>query len=400
MQHNLRCLAISRVSLFPPEHGGAKNLLSILQSLRNSGAECHVLVKLRPHDLPEAERFAGQREANLLTHHEGISYEGISTEERNFVKAVEEKIESFHPDYFFLADDGLDNSEDLFRIGAQSGRLVFLAQTIHCLPFGPYSMLRSSGILESLRKAKNIIAPSQFVQTYIRDHAGLESQVYYPHVFGNGLFPKLGNFDNPYITMINPCTWKGSSIFLDIVKARPHVKFAAVPTWGAQETLLKELSTLPNLTLLPETKNIDEIFEKTRLLLTPSLCQEAFGLVSTEALLRGVPVVASDLAGLRESTLGICPLIPVKALSFDTPAPEGVFPPFGWQPTENAIAPWLEAIDQILQDRTHYEEASKKAQAVAASFVERISQTSFYSVITTPKTDPLTALRGAGSRGR
>ena len=43
----------------------------------------------------------------------------------------------------------------------------------------------------------------------------------------------------------------------------------------------------------------------TRILLVPSLWGEAFGLVVVEAMLRGIPVLASNVGGLVEAKLGV-----------------------------------------------------------------------------------------------
>ena len=55
---------------------------------------------------------------------------------------------------------------------------------------------------------------------------------------------------------------------------------------------------------MPNPRNIDEMLRATRILLMPSLWYEGFGLIVMEAMLRGIPVVASDSGGLREAKAG------------------------------------------------------------------------------------------------
>lgn len=387
-----RVLAISRVSLFPAEHGGAKNILSILSDLAQGGVECRVLVKLHP-DSPTKIRFAGQHPSSLKTKivtknseiqwtHKQVSYIGVPGNDKALAQRTQEEMESFSPDSILLCDDGLEDSVDLFEAAASKPeKLVFLAQTIHCLPFGPYSISKSERVSELIRNAKRMIAPSRFVQQYIEKHHGGEAVVYYPKVFGNPPFSNLGSFTNKYITMINPCPWKGSSIFLKLVKSRPDLQFAAVPTWGTTTALLDEMNNLPNLTLLPETTQIDEIFKDTRILLTPSLCQEAFGLVSPEALLRGIPVIASNLGGLRESTLGVCPLVDVNELSFNQPFSTQDHPQMGWIEPENPVEPWSIEIDRILSNQSTYDQISKTAKRTAEIFHHQVARQSISQLI-------------------
>lgn len=382
-----RVLIASHASLFPPEHGGAKNIRHIVEGLARSGVDCRVLVKLHP-PVPNRIRFAGQHKSGLTDfgatqswNHLGVTYFGVEGESADLARATGEQIQSFNPDAVFVCDDSLDDGQGLFEVAAESGRLVFLAQTIHCLPFGPYSMKSSDPIAVALRKAMKIIAPSHFVKTYIETHLGKPATVYYPDVFGMPPFSRVGNYKNRFITMINPCPWKGSSILLNLARRRPDLEFAAVPTWGATEPILDELRALPNVTLLEETPRIDEIFAQTRVLLVPSLCQEAFGLVSPEALLRGVPVVASDIAGLRESTLGAAALIPVKPLPFDGARDGSDHTKFVWTEPENPIDPWSDAIDRILDDEETYADISARGLLAAESFVSELGKRHFSELL-------------------
>jgi hypothetical protein len=383
-----RFLVTTRVSLFPPEHGGAKNIRHLVTTLTAAGVECRVIGKLQNFSEPK-QRFAGQHwedlkaasaqfdlwdEKALTWTDRGAHYEGVIGDRDHLALRSKECLRDFDPDVFLLCDDALDDGRALFQLAAESQRFAFLAGTIHCLPFGPFSMTPSETIAGYIRKARTIIAPSVFVKNYIQRHLGRTAKVYTPSVFGKAPFPWLGRYSNPYITIINPCPWKGSSIFLSLVKARPDLQFAAVPTWGTTPPLIEELRALPNVTLLAETPNIDRIFAQTRILLAPSLCQEAFGFVSPEALLRGVPVVASDIAGLRESTLGEAALIAVKPLSFDHP-PQGEDPSlFEWNEPENDIKPWSDALDRILASESTYREKAQRGKTAAENFVKALEE--------------------------
>ncbi|MBI3507599.1 MAG: glycosyltransferase family 4 protein [Proteobacteria bacterium] len=393
-----RVLISSHTSFFPPEHGGAKSLRHVAESLAQSGVRVRVLIKMHP-PLPERIRFAGQFSAELESFrgqfeswqpagphggpawtHRGVEYAAVAGESADLARASRGELESFAPDGFFLSDDSPEEGLDLFQVAADSGRFVFFAQTIHALPFGRYSIKPSEKAAAAIRKAVKIVAPSRFVQQYIQSNLGKDAVLLYPNVFGKPPFPSLGRFTNKYVTMINPCAWKGSSIFLKLARRRPEVAFAVVPTWGTVPPILEELKALKNVTLLPETPRIDDIFAQTRLLLTPSLCQEAFGLVSPEALLRGVPVVASDIAGLRESTLGVAALVPVVPLPFSAP-PDKPFPFVDWQEPENDVEPWSRAIDRILATEEGYKALSVKGREAATRFVEGLQARSVLDVV-------------------
>jgi glycosyltransferase involved in cell wall biosynthesis len=367
-----------RVSMFPPEHGGAKNFRHILKALTQEGVECRVVVRLKPA-AGGPPRFAGQKAADLPAEHEGVRYMGTPGAE--MARKLAQEIETFMPDAVILSDDPVDDGDELFAAGAASGRLVYFGQTVHFLPFGPYSVMPSAAVTASLTQAAKVVVPSAHVKAYVEEHLGKTPVIFHPPVFGEGPFPVLGHQDNDFVTMINPCPWKGSSIFLKIARARPNVAFAAVPTWGATPELLDELRALPNMTLLPQTQDVDEIYARTRVLLAPSLCQEAFGLVSPEALLRGIPVVASDIAGLKESTLAAATLIPVIPLPFSRPREDHDHGKFKWEEPDNDVGPWLAALDALLTRPRLYEETARVGKNRAEKFVRALSKTSARNLI-------------------
>ncbi|PNH07561.1 hypothetical protein TSOC_005993 [Tetrabaena socialis] len=57
--------------------------------------------------------------------------------------------------------------------------------------------------------------------------------------------------------------------------------------------------------------------------LAPSLWLEAWGMVVTEGLLRGLPALVSDLGGLPEAGMGMCPAVPVSPIRIP-PGADGV----------------------------------------------------------------------------
>ena len=241
-------------------------------------------------------------------------------------------------------------------------------------------MLKNEAVTESIKKAKQIFAPSLHVKNYVENELAKSAYLYYPNVFGSAPFPLLGSLLNPYITMINPCPWKGSSIFLKLARSRPDLSFAVVPTWGATPSLLEEIHSISNITVLRETEQIDSIFRQTKVLIAPSICQEAFGLISPEALLRGIPVIASDIAGLKESTLGAAKLIPVLELPFKNPPKGSDHTKFKWDEPNNPIEPWSNALDSILEDN-NYSRISMNGKQKAQQFVKQLEEQNIVAMI-------------------
>jgi glycosyltransferase involved in cell wall biosynthesis len=87
-----------------------------------------------------------------------------------------------------------------------------------------------------------------------------------------------------------------------------------------------------------------------------------------EAMLRGIPVIASDWGGLKESKEGtgyVVPVAPIERyeLTFDERGmPQPVAPP-------TPIEPWREALSGLLASREEYTRESERSRAAALSFV-------------------------------
>jgi len=105
-----------------------------------------------------------------------------------------------------------------------------------------------------------------------------------------------------YVTFVNPCPEKGLSIFMKLAETMPETQFLAVKStaWTKpwHEQMMKKL---PNVKVQAATERVDDFLRLTRVLIVPSVWQEAFGLVATEAQLRGIPVVTTDACGLAEA---------------------------------------------------------------------------------------------------
>jgi len=121
-----------------------------------------------------------------------------------------------------------------------------------------------------------------------------------------------------YVTFLSPCPEKGLSIFLRIAESLPDVQFLAVKTvaWTKpwHEQILKRLK---NVKVQAASEKIEDILSITKVLLAPSVYPEAFGLMVTEAQLRGIPVVSTSICGLGEANQVPQTQVPDIPLVFD-----------------------------------------------------------------------------------
>lgn len=146
-----------------------------------------------------------------------------------------------------------------------------------------------------------------------------------------------------YITLINLNENKGGKIFLEIAKAMPHKSFLGV--LGSYDEQITQ--TLPNVTYVPNSPNIKQWYDKTRILLMPSK-YESWGRTATEAMCSGIPVICTDTPGLRENC-----------------EKGGIF-----IKNRDNVKEWVEAITK-LDDKKAYSWASRKAKGRSREFDTR-----------------------------
>jgi glycosyltransferase involved in cell wall biosynthesis len=112
-----------------------------------------------------------------------------------------------------------------------------------------------------------------------------------------------------------------------------------------------------NLVLLPYLPDPQDfyprVFSQTKILLMPSLWEESFGLVAAEAMLNGIPVLASNRGALPD-TVGQGGFI------FDIPA--CYTPDTRIVASAEEVEPWVQTIIRLCDDADYYQRTSESAR--------------------------------------
>ena len=85
---------------------------------------------------------------------------------------------------------------------------------------------------------------------------------------------------------------------------RPDIPILVVESLAGKDVLAQiglDLSGLPNLHWMAATPDPREFYRLTKFVLMPSLWNEVFPLVPAEAMLNGIPIIASNRGGLPET---------------------------------------------------------------------------------------------------
>lgn len=150
------------------------------------------------------------------------------------------------------------------------------------------------------------------------------------------------------ITLINISEAKGGRVLKTIAENMPDKKFIGVKGSYGQQVLNQP----PNVEIVENTSDLTEVYSRSRLVLMPSV-YESWGMVGVEAMSCGIPVLASDIWGLKES-LGDA----------------GIFL------NRNKAEDWIDMIKK-LDDKKEYSKASKKAKARVQELKDRSKMKDF-----------------------
>ena len=188
------------------------------------------------------------------------------------------------------------------------------------------------------------VANSHFTADRYRAAYGINPLVIYPYISADRYRTKRTREN---VTFINPHPLKGRDIALGVARLCPEIPFTFVESWrlppGHRKHLVQELEALSNVTFLRPQSDMRAVYGKCSILLAPSVWEEAYGRVATEAQISGIPVVASTRGGLPEAV-----------------GPGGVL-----LDPEQPIADWAAAVRKLWRDERHYEALSAAALAHA-----------------------------------
>ena len=380
-------ILLAHNSLYYPSYGGGdKSNRLLMEALAARGHAVRVVARVE-HFGAEAHaallrELTARGAAPLAREQAGVEFQlngvevRILTRDPNLRTYFAAQVRAFEPEIVVASTD--DPAHLMLEIALRPGRarVVYLVRATIALPFGPDSGLPSEFQTEALRQADGVVAVSEYVAQYTRQWGGVEA-IHVPiSLLDPGGHPRLGSFDNRFVSMVNPCAVKGISIFLALAERFPRVEFAAVPTWGTTAADFTALRKLPNVSILQPVDDIDDLLRQTRVMLAPSLWAEARSRMILEAMSRGIPVMASEVGGLAEAMLGMDYLLPVNPVAHYRPMVDELMVPAVEIPPQD-VGPWAAVLGRLLTDRAHYAELSAESRRAALEYARDLNAEPF-----------------------
>jgi glycosyltransferase involved in cell wall biosynthesis len=204
-----------------------------------------------------------------------------------------------------------------------------------------------------------VIAPSRFAASYYRKKIGIDCRPL-PNLVDFGRVRATARQPR-YATFVNPSHEKGVYAFARIAdelgRRRPDIPLLVVECRGTERTLVDcglDLRSCGNVSIMSNTPDPRQFWRLSRIVLMPSLWWESQGLVAVEAMINGVPVIASDRGALPE-TLGDAGIV--------LGLPPRLTPSTRDLPTAAEAEPWVKAIIGLWDDPVWYADQSRRALA-------------------------------------
>jgi len=356
----VKILLASTASYEPPRGGSTRSNLAWLRALVRAGHHCRVVCGF-------AQDAGPDRDEILRDGIEIVRVRQIALH----TAALAIEIERFAPDWVLASSEDLGHTLLREAHRAAPGRLVYLAHTPQWFPFGPESWHPDPEAAAIVKHARAVVAIGRHMAGYIRQHLGREVAVIHPPIYGGGPWPDFAKPGAGSVLLVNPCAVKGIRILLGLADRLPAVQFTALTGWGTTVRDRADLARRPNIQILDTVPSIDDVLQSASILLMPSLWYEGFGLIAMEAMLRGLPVLASDSGGLAEAKLGTSFVVPVRPIQKYFSEVDDTGMPVPDEP-EQDLEPWVKALRALLEDRAAYTEESRRSRAAAENFVRAL----------------------------
>ena len=211
------------------------------------------------------------------------------------------------------------------------------------------------------RAVDAVLVPSRYSQAHYRRTLGLECTAIPCAVdWGRVLCPEVRG---EYVTFVNPQPHKGVFLFARIAHElglrRPDIPLLVTEGRARAGWLNRtglDLSGRSNLYVMEHTPDPRDFYGVSRAVLMPSLWDESFGRVAAEALINGIPVLASQRGALPET-------LAHAGFLFDVP--DRYTPETRLIPTADEVASWVETLIRLWDNPAFYATHQTRCRAAA-----------------------------------
>lgn len=217
-----------------------------------------------------------------------------------------------------------------------------------------------------------VVTPCEFLSQFYRNFPGIRSSPLPTPLWPDDV---LAEDKNPvYLTMVNPSFEKGLMFFASLTALLgvqcPEIPVQVYPSRGGPSLLVQsamvagiDLSQHPSLTFHPTVPVPSEIYRSARVVIVPSLDEDAAPRVVAEAFVNGIPPIGSDRGGIPEMCADGGYVLPVPR-TIDPRRPRAV--------AVEVLRPWVDLIARLFRSATAWQAASERARRAGELYLPSV----------------------------
>ncbi len=282
---------------YPLFNGGDGILIhDYLLELSHNGRDITAIGKINNPDFKESTKIVANKltklgiklnniKSNVLEYKHNDNYSCKLFSENAFLKQLEIELIKNKPDIILTQ---LNYSHKVIEIASKLNiKIILLIHDNHAYNFLPINKGKS---------ISHIVFNSKNTANHFKQYLNCPYSIIYPCIKEIDYRDKTVNKN--FLTMINPTDNKGGNILLEIIKNMPNEFFLVVKGWKKLDI---KFTKFKNVKIIDRQYDMRKVYSQTKILLVPSQWEEAFARVVPEAMVSGIPVVASKVGGLIES---------------------------------------------------------------------------------------------------
>jgi len=184
-------------------------------------------------------------------------------------------------------------------VTSQEGSAVLAKRAASVAPVAGWVHSVSRTGVEVLRgRPQYALATSRFVASRLDVPDGTTAVLFYPPFAALGGEPPAAEDRTDDLLMVNPVPAKGARLVTELARRLPECRFTLVEGWWDTSG---HFTGLANVRWVRRTYEMGGLYRSHRLLLVPSVVEDAFPRVIIEAGLAGLPTIGSARGGIIEA---------------------------------------------------------------------------------------------------
>jgi glycosyltransferase involved in cell wall biosynthesis len=182
------------------------------------------------------------------------------------------------------------SQEGSAELAVRAGRVAPVVGWIHSVSRTGTEVLRGH--------PRYALVVSRFVQSRLGASPDTTAILCYPPFTVSGVDVPDASARTDDLLMVNPVPAKGAQLVTELARQLPERRFTLVEGWWDTSD---EFIGADNVRYVRRTYEMDRLYRSHRLLLVPSVVEDAFPRVIIEAGLAGLPTIGSDRGGIAEA---------------------------------------------------------------------------------------------------